>query len=71
MPYKNFSRRNFEIFTLFFPENRIWHFVQIISLGDNLHEMSNPISQKKNEKTLFNLSSAEPAHGMVHVGVNF
>ena len=25
---------------LFFLENRIWHFMYFISLGDNLHEMS-------------------------------
>ena len=31
------------IFFLFFPENRIWHFIQIFSKGDNLHEVSNPI----------------------------
>ena len=39
-------------FFLFFLENRIWHFMQIVSLGDslqivslgdNLHEVSNPI----------------------------
>ena len=38
------------IFFLFFPENRIWHFMQIVSLGDNLHEMSNPVfwENKKN-----------------------
>ena len=27
----------------FFPENRIWHFMQIVSIGDNLHEVSNPV----------------------------
>ena len=31
------------IFFLFFLENRIWHFMQIVSLEDNLHEVSNPI----------------------------
>ena len=31
-------------FFLFFPENRIWHFMQIVSIGDNLHEMPNPVS---------------------------
>ena len=36
---------NFEIIFLFFPENRVWHFMGFISLvlGDNLQEMSNPI----------------------------
>ena len=31
------------IIFLFFLENRIWHFMQIVSLGDNLHEVSDPI----------------------------
>ena len=44
---KNFSRQHFEIFFLFLPENRIWHFMQIVSYGDNLHEMSNPICLEK------------------------
>ena len=26
---------------LFFPENRVWHFMQIVSVRDNLYEMSN------------------------------
>ena len=45
-------------FFLFFPENRIWHFMQIISLGDNLYEMSNPVCWEKLEK-YFKMSSAE------------
>ena len=28
------------IFFLFFSENRIWHFMQIVSIGDNLHVLS-------------------------------
>ena len=35
------------IFFLFFPENWIWHFMQIVSFGDNLHEMSNPVFWEK------------------------
>ena len=35
------------LFFLFFPENRIWHSMQIVSLGDNLHEMSNPVFWEK------------------------
>ena len=31
------------IFFLFLTENRIWHFMQIVSIGDNLHEMSGPV----------------------------
>ena len=35
------------ILFLFFLENRIWHFMQIVSLGDILHEVSDPIFQGK------------------------
>ena len=38
---KNFSRRHFEIF-YFFLENRIWHFMQIVSYAYNFHEVSDP-----------------------------
>ena len=38
------------IFFLFFPENRIWHFMQIVSTGDNLHGMSNPVFWGKIKK---------------------
>ena len=31
------SQQTDDIF-LFFLENRIWHFIQIVSLGDSLHE---------------------------------
>ena len=31
---------------LFFLDNRIWDFMQIVSIGDNLHEMSNPVFLK-------------------------
>ena len=34
-------------FFLFFLENGIWHFMQIVSLGDNLHEVSNLIFWEK------------------------
>ena len=44
---KIFSRRHTEIFFLFSTENRIWLFMQIVSNGDNLHEMSNPVSWEK------------------------
>ena len=42
----------------FFPENRISHIKQIVSTGENYHDMSNPISRKKLEKT-FKMLSAE------------
>ena len=28
----------------------IWHFMQIVSIEDNLHEMSNPVFWKKEEQ---------------------
>ena len=31
---------------IFFLENGVWHFMQIVSNGDNLHEMSNHVSWK-------------------------
>ena len=39
-----------KIFFLFFPENRIWHFIHILSNGKNLYEISNPVfwKNKKN-----------------------
>ena len=54
LPEILFSRRNkkniinllsadIQIVFLFFPENRIWYFMQIVSSGDNLYEMSNPV----------------------------
>ena len=45
-------------FFLFFPENSIWPFMQIVYTGDNLHEMSNPVFWEKEEK-YFSMSSAE------------
>ena len=40
---KNFSRQHFEVIFLFFLENRIWHIMNIVSLGYSLHEVSDPI----------------------------
>ena len=45
-----FSRRHIEIFCLFLTENRIWDSLQIVSTGDNLHEMSNPVFCEKISK---------------------
>ena len=47
-----------DILMIFSPENRIWHFMQIISLGDNLHVMSKPVFWEKQEK-YFKMVSAE------------
>ena len=46
------------VFFLFFQENKIWHFMQTVSNGDSLHEMSNPVFSEKEEK-YFKMSSAE------------
>ena len=40
---KNYSMQHFAIFFLIFLEGRIWHFMQIVSIGENLHEVSDPI----------------------------
>ena len=40
------------ILLLFLPENGIRHFMQIVSLGDNLHEMSNLFSRKNKKNIL-------------------
>ena len=34
-------------------KNRIWHCLQIVSKGDNLHEISKPIFWEKSEKYQF------------------
>ena len=39
---KIFSGQYIEIFFLFYPEYRFWHFTQIIALGDNLHKVPDP-----------------------------
>ena len=44
---KIFSIQHIEIFFLFFPESRICRFMQIVSIGDNLHEMLNPVFWEK------------------------
>ena len=45
--------------------------MQTVYIGDNLHEMLNPIfwgkKKKKREKNPINLSSAKSAHGIVSV----
>ena len=41
--------------------------MQIVSNGDNLHEISNPVFWGKKEKNIINLSSAEFALRVVKV----
>ena len=45
-----FSRRHFEYFSYFSKETGIWHFMQIVSNRDSLHEMPNSVGWKKYEK---------------------
>ena len=40
-------------FLLVFLENRIWYFMQIVFIGDNLHEMSKPVFWEKKKKKKF------------------
>ena len=49
LPGKIFSRQYFEIFFLIFLENRIWLLIQIVSKGENLHEISIPVFWEKSE----------------------
>ena len=54
-----FSRRQIhDIFFWLFQENRVWRFMQIVRIGDNLYEISNTISWEKYQK-YFKMSSAE------------
>ena len=41
----------------FFPINRILHVMQIVSTGDNLHEMLNPVYGENQKKYLKMLST--------------
>ena len=54
---KEFSRPHFEIFFLFFLENKIGHLMHIV-LGDNLHEVLDAIFLEKNKKNMVSLLSA-------------
>ena len=36
-----------DIFFHILPEIQIWHFLQIVSIGDNLQEISNPVCWEK------------------------
>ena len=40
---------------LLIPENRLWHFMQIVSWGDNLREMSKPVFWEQNRKIFQNV----------------
>ena len=51
-----FSRQQNDDILLIFSENRVWQFMQIVSLVDNLHEMSNPNFWKSKNKILLKFS---------------
>ena len=62
-PYRaqgKFNRQQFDdfFFFFFFSENKIWHFMQTVSLEDNLHEISNIVIWNNLEK-YFKMSSAD------------
>ena len=44
------------VIVLVYPENRILHLMQIVFIGDNLHEMSNPVLKIKHTEELFRIS---------------
>ena len=71
---KNFSRKHFKIFFSFFLENRICHFMQIVSIGDNFMETicmkCQILFSRKNKENIISLSSAESAH-IKQVNCNF
>ena len=48
---------------LIFPENGIWYFMQIVSTGDSLHEMSNPVLWEKNKKFVIRWICPESGKG--------
>ena len=43
----NLADNKLMIFFLFFQVSRIWHFMQIVSIGDSLHEMLNLVPWEK------------------------
>ena len=47
------------IFSYFFPENKIWHFMQIVSNWDNLRDMPNRFLKNKIRKNITNLPFIE------------
>ena len=55
------------IFFLFFQENRLWYFMQIVSNGDNLHEMSKPFFWKKRRKYISNCCLLKFLQSMLRV----
>ena len=51
------------ILTFFFLFFQVWHFIQIVSMGDTFHEMSNSVFLEKKINNI-NLSCAESPQRM-------
>ena len=47
MSPSKYSRWQIDDIFSYFPENRIWHFMQIASIGDKFLEMSKPVFWEK------------------------
>ena len=62
---KIFSRWHNEIFFFFFPENKIWHFIQIVSM--TIYMKCQILFSGKNKHNITNLSCAELAQGVIKV----
>ena len=65
----NFSRRHFEICSYFSKKNRMWHFMQIVFLWDNLHEKVISYLLGIIRKHITSMSSAEFALIMVRANI--
>ena len=58
--WPNSAGNTLMMFFLFYRENRFWHFMQIVSSGDNLHDMSDCFLGKGRKIfQYFSMSSAE------------
>ena len=70
-----FSRRQIgDIFFIFFQENMLWHFMQIVFEGDNLLEMSKPFflwEKKKKTKLEYRLLKFLPCMLSVNMSMSF
>ena len=61
-----FNRQQIDDIFLIFPWKQVCHFLQIVSIEDNLHEMSY-LFCGKNKGNIINLSSAKLAQRMVKI----
>ena len=49
---KNTTDDDLKYFSYLLQENKLWHFTQIVSSGDNLHEMLNLFSGKSKKNII-------------------